>query len=154
MVAGATTTAAIINAVSPMPVDSVAAVMASPAWAAAGSDAELEEVDIDYNSVGKSGVSHNAGNVHAGKKGAEGDTAPTFIQPYLRGEDMQMNVDAAKSKMKEALQTLGLTHTEQGKQLMMTIAKQIQELALSEQALQQQHQATPTSASLNTSREG
>ena len=116
MVAGARLT----GAASPMPTTDVAAVMASPQWMKAGSDGEAEELnEIDMHSVepeGKSGVpqmgNQNSGNMHAGKNAVEGDTS-TQNFPCLRGEDMQTNVDAAKNKMKEVLQTLGLTHTEQ-----------------------------------------
>ena len=139
MVAGAR----LAGAVSPMPTSNVAAVMSSPQWLAAGSDGEAEELvkqgEHDNEPEGTSGTGakeRNLGDMHAGKGADRGKAAPTFVRPYLREEDTQLSesVDAAKTKMKEALQSLGLTNTERGNQLMKTIAKQIQELAMSERA--------------------
>ena len=126
----ATTAAAMVagawfaGAASPIPTTSVAAVMASPQWMAAGSEVEIEEQEIEEPGNAQSD-DRNLGEMHAGKRGTDGDNpVQNFAQPYLGGKDTQVDVDAAKNKIKEALQTLGLTHTEQGKQLMLTIAKQ------------------------------
>ena len=105
MVAGASVTDAAALTASPggFPITGIAAVMTSPEWLAAGSEAEAEEHISDPGAAAN--TENKEDMVQAGaqemrgehpknsEERAAGDVqAPTFVQPYLAAEDTAMMV--------------------------------------------------------------
>ena len=121
MSAGATMAqaAALGTSLAIMPASSIAAVMGSPAWAAAGSEAE--EMPDDNAAAENNNLQVAVVNdVHAGGTMVEGEElneVPTFVKPYLSGEDTAMLTKNAtvQESIVQALQAVGAMSADNAK---------------------------------------
>ena len=112
MVAGAVAVAARVAASAAMatpeplpayfPLDAVTAVMASPAWAASGTDEHEDIVEPNIENA------NSDNGMHDGAKDVT--MVPTFVKPHLAGEDVVVltKIQAVHEGIIEALQAAGI----------------------------------------------